>query len=116
MMMIEFRPVKFHRGGAGVLDWSESPGDGEKALLGRRKKTCRRRGPVGTVPLGKNRKERKGTEKARRERSPDDIPREGSTVNKGEPICSVLKFSSSWREVVTDAFATAKKIYKLCRS
>jgi hypothetical protein len=40
-----------------------------------------------------------------------DIPREGSIVEKGRPICSVLKFGSSRKGVLADAFQTVEKIY-----
>lgn len=41
-----------------------------------------------------------------------DIPRKGSTIGGGKPICSVLKFGYSRQKTITDARATAKKIYR----
>ena len=39
-----------------------------------------------------------------------DIPREGSIIRRGKPVCSVLKFGEQRREVVADAYALADEV------
>jgi len=48
-------------------------------------------------------------------RFPDvvDIPRENTTVAKGRPVCSVLKFGKVRRNMVADAYRAASKVYGL---
>ena len=42
-----------------------------------------------------------------------DIPRKGSTVKKGRPICSVLKFGRVRRSLIAGAYETVDKLYGL---
>lgn len=41
-----------------------------------------------------------------------DIPREGSIIKKGRPVCSVLKFGERRREVIRDAYALADGVQR----
>ncbi|KUO40749.1 MAG: hypothetical protein AVW06_02140 [Hadesarchaea archaeon DG-33-1] len=44
-----------------------------------------------------------------------DIPRKGSIVRKGRPLCSVLKFGKSRRRITAEAYSTANKVYRFCQ-
>lgn len=50
-------------------------------------------------------------------RFPDivDIPRKGSIVRKGRPLCSVLKFGKSRRRIIAEAYGAANKVYRFCQ-
>lgn len=43
-----------------------------------------------------------------------DIPQKNSTINKGEPVCSVKKSGKNRNEVVKKAYKTADKLQKTC--
>jgi hypothetical protein len=45
-----------------------------------------------------------------------DIPREGSVIKRGHPICSVLKFGSARRKTIAEAFGASSEIYRSCKS
>jgi len=42
-----------------------------------------------------------------------DIPQVGSTIKKGKPLCSILKFGKSRRKVIADAYSTVDTLYKM---
>lgn len=44
-----------------------------------------------------------------------DIPREGSIVRNGKPLCSVLKFGKLRRKTIADAYGAVDKVYRLCQ-
>ena len=45
-----------------------------------------------------------------------DIPRDGSVIKKGKPICSILKFGERRRRMIADAYVLADKVYGFCQS
>ncbi len=44
-----------------------------------------------------------------------DIPRKGSTVKKGRPICSMLNFGMDRGSLIVDAYKTADRVYDIFR-
>lgn len=44
-----------------------------------------------------------------------DIPREGSVIRRGRPICSILKFDKYRRRLTSNAYRAANEVYKLVR-
>ncbi|KXB02057.1 hypothetical protein AKJ43_02550 [candidate division MSBL1 archaeon SCGC-AAA261D19] len=45
-----------------------------------------------------------------------DVPMPGSSVKKGSPLCSILKFGNSRKKLVQEAYRTAEKIYRFVQT
>jgi predicted ATP-grasp superfamily ATP-dependent carboligase len=44
-----------------------------------------------------------------------DIPREGSVIKRGRPVCSILKFGKYRRRLTSDAYLAANEVYGLLK-
>ena len=45
-----------------------------------------------------------------------DVPKKGSLVKEGDPLCSVLKFGSGREKVVEEAYGTVREVQRFCYS